>query len=88
MYLVFCFLGCVVKFPDTHGKARVRILTRGRVCVFFFFLSFSFLVTLSIFSTKLTNAHTHTNKGGAKRDAESPKGDREHFTSFDFWITG
>ena len=70
MYLVFCFLGCVVKFPQfparelwkltAGGEARARILAIEFVC---FFLSFflSFFLNYFLLMIKL-NEHAHTNK--------------------------
>ena len=81
--LVFCFLGCVVKFParevTSGGEGRVRILAIGCDCAFFpFFLpSYRF----SIFSR--SNAHTHTNKEGAKTHGKAERRQRAvRFTRF------
>ena len=70
MYLVFCFLGCVVKFPQfparelekltAGGEARTRILAIEFVC-FFLFLSFFFFFNYFLLMIKL-NEHAHTNK--------------------------
>ena len=85
--LVFCFLGCVVKFPTrltaitAGGERRSRILAIE--CVSFF--PFSPSSRFSFFSR--SNALTHTNKEGAKTRGKAERRDREQFASLDFWIT-
>ena len=56
--LVFCFLGCVVKFQAREANSWPRSASSNpgsRVCVLFvslsFFLSFLFLPTFNIFSS-------------------------------------
>ena len=75
MYLVFCFLGCVVKFPQfparelekltAGGEARTRILAIEFVC--FFSLSF-FLLFLKLLPThdqiKRTRSHKQEGANG------------------------
>ena len=68
MCLVFCFLGCVVKFPQfparelekltAGGEARARILAIEFVS---FFLFLSFFLNYFLLMIKL-NEHAHTNK--------------------------
>ena len=61
--LVFCFLGCVVKFPSREAK---KLAEKGEFeswhCVSFF-LFFLLSYRFSIFSR--SDANTHTNKEGA-----------------------
>ena len=84
-YLVFCFLGCVVKFQAREayitagGEARARILAIEFVCFFSFFLFFSifFLPTFSIFSR--SNAHRHSHN--QRRCRETWKGRKETLES-------
>ena len=63
--LVFCFFSCLVKFPAREANSWRRRASPNPgnwVCVFFSFFSPSY--RFSIFSR--SNAHTHTNKEGAK----------------------
>ena len=73
-YLVFCFLGCVVKFQAREANSRRRGTSSNPcnwVCVLFLFLSFRFffffLPTFSIFFQEQTHTGAHTIKGGAER---------------------
>ena len=89
-YLVFCFLGCVVKFPaceaDTGagGEARARILAIEFVCFFSLFLSFLvffFPFLLIAFFHEQTHTGTHTTKRGAERRG---KAERRHWRAVGF----
>ena len=72
--LVFCFFSCLVKFPalEANSWQRRASLNPGNwVCLFFFFSpSYRF----SIFSR--SNAHTHTNKEGAKTRGKAERRQR------------
>ena len=79
--LVFCFFSCLVKFPalEANSWQRRASLNPGNwVCLFFFFSpSYRF----SIFSR--SNAHTHTNKEGAKTRGKAERRQRAvRFTWF------
>ena len=79
--LVFCFISCLVKFRHAKltagGEGRVRILAIECVSFFFFSPSYRF----SIFSR--SNAHTHTNKEGAKTRGKAERRQRAvRFTRF------
>ena len=82
-YLVFCFLGCVVKFQAREANSRRRGTSSNPcnwVCVLFLFLSFLFfffLPTFSIFSR--SNAHRHSHNQG--RCKETWKGRKETLES-------
>ena len=85
-YLVFCFLGCVVKFQarKAYNNSWRRSTSSNPcnwVCVFFLFLSFLFffffLPTFSIFSR--SNAHRHSHNQGRCR--ETWKGRKETLES-------
>ena len=83
--LVFCFLGCVVKFP-TRLTQLTQLAEKGEVeswqlSVYLFFL-FPLPPVLAFFHDQ-----THTVTRKVRRHAERPKGDREQFASLDFWIT-
>ena len=79
--LVFCFFSCLVKFPAREANSWRRRASPNPgnwVCVLFFFSpSYSF----SIFSR--SNAHTHTNKEGAKTHGKAERRQRAvRFTRF------
>ena len=79
--LVFCFFSCLVKFPALEAnswKRRASLNPGNWVCLFFFFPpSYRF----SIFSR--SNAHTHTNKEGAKTRGKAERRQRAvRFTRF------
>ena len=80
--LVFCFLGCVVTFPAREANSWRRRASSNPgnwVCVFFSFFSPSY--RFSIFSR--SNAHTHTNKEGAKTRGKAERRQRAvRFTRF------
>ena len=84
-YLVFCFLGCVVKFQAREANNSWRRSTSSNpckwVCVLFLFHSFLFffffLPTFSIFSR--SNAHRHSHNQG--RCKETWKGRKETLES-------
>ena len=83
-YLVFRFLGCVVKFQARDANNSWRRSTSSNlcnwVCVFFLFLSFLFfffLPTFSIFSR--SNAHRHSHN--QRRCTEMWKGRKETLES-------
>ena len=78
---VFCFFSCLVKFPAREANSWRRRASPNPgnwVCVLFFFSpSYSF----SIFSR--SNAHTHTNKEGAKTRGKAERRQRAvRFTWF------
>ena len=77
--LVFCFLSCWVKFPALEANSwrrRVSSNPGNWVCVFFSLPPF-----LSFFSR--SNAHTHTNKEGAKTRGKAERRQRAvRFTRF------
>ena len=80
--LVFCFFSCLVKFPAREANSWRRRASPNPgnwVCVFFSFFSPSY--RFSIFSR--SNAHTHTNKEGAKTRGKAERRQRAvRFTRF------
>ena len=80
-YLVFCFLGCVVKFQAREANNSWRRSTSSNpcnwVCVFFLFLSFLFFFFPSYFSR--SNAHRHSHN--QRRCRETWKGRKETLES-------
>ena len=91
--LVFCFLGCVVKFPTrltaNSWRRKARSNPGNWVCIFFSFFPFPPPPPppppLLAFFHDQTHTLTQTRK--VRRHEERPKGDREQFASLDFWIT-
>ena len=79
---VFCFFSCLVKFPAREANSWRRRASPNPgnwVCVFFSFFSPSY--RFSIFSR--SNAHTHTNKEGAKTRGKAERRQRAvRFTRF------
>ena len=79
--LVFCFLSCLVKIPAREANSwrkRASSNPGNWVCVFFSFCS---SYRFSIFSR--SNAHTHTNKEGAKTRGKAERRQRAvRFTRF------
>ena len=77
--LVFCFFSCLVKFPAREANSWRRRASPNPgnwVCVFF-----SPSYRFSIFSR--SNAHTHTNKEGAKTRGKAERRQRAvRFTRF------
>ena len=84
--LVFCFLGCVVKFPTrpTANSWRKKGEVESRQLSVYLFFLFPLPPVLAFFHDE---THTLTQTRKVRRHAERPKGDREQFASLDFWIT-
>ena len=84
---IFVSLAAWLSFPHAKltagGEGRVRNLAIE--CVSFFSFFPLILPTVLAFFHDQTDTLTQTRK--ARRQAERPKGDREQFTSLDFWIT-
>ena len=80
--LVFCFLSCLVKFPAHEANSwRRRASSNSGNWVYVFFPFFSPSCRFSIFSR--SNAHTHTNKEGAKTRGKAERRQRAvRFTRF------
>ena len=80
-YIVFRFLGCVVKFQAREANNSWRRSTSSNpcnwVCVFFLFLSFLFFFFPSYFSR--SNAHRHSHN--QRRCRETWKGRKETLES-------
>ena len=80
--LVFCFFSCLVKFPAREANSWRRRASPNPgnwVCVFFSF--FPHPTALAFFSR--SNAHTHTNKEGAKTRGKAERRQRAvRFTRF------
>ena len=81
-YLVFCFVGCVVKFQvrEAYNNSWRRSTSSNPcnwVCVFFLFLSFLFFFFPSYFSR--SNAHRHSHN--QRRCRETWKGRKETLES-------
>ena len=80
--LVFCFLSCPVKFPAREANSwrrRASSNSGNWVCLFSFLFPPS--CRFSIFLR--SNAHTHTNKEGAKRRVKAERRQRVvRFTRF------
>ena len=73
--LVFCFFSCLVKFPAREANSWRRRASPNPgnwVCVFFSF--FPHPTALAFFSR--SNAHTHTNKEGAKTRGKAERRQR------------
>ena len=85
--VIFVSLAAWLSFPHAKltagGEGRVRNLAIE--CVSFFSFFPLILPTVLAFFHDQTDTLTQTRK--ARRQAERPKGDREQFTSLDFWIT-
>ena len=86
LYCLFCILGCVVKFPAREAKSWWRRASSNLcnwMCLLFLFLISFLPYRFSIFSR--SNAHTHTNKEGAKTSGKAKRRQRSvRFTRFLF----
>ena len=82
--LVFCSLSCLVKFPALEANSWQRRASSNPgnwVCLFLFLFCFFPSYRFSIFTR--SNAHTHTNKEGAKTRGKAKRRQRGvRFTLF------